>query len=196
MLLIPLIPHGQIEHHTREQSTLSNPQRRPRGQIAGIVLDDTQEGGHDTPDQGEGGQPDARRGLFQHDVAGDFEDDVADEVEGEAGEVLISGWFLSASYKRNKCSEDILMWMSSVMPSRRALPTIQVSYNPFWQLAENIPLLRSKNDRRYRIVNAGSNRISSLRSNAFSLMLVCDSAATLLAAGDDVFLSASAMMSQ
>lgn len=60
---------------------------------------------------------------------------------------------------------------------------------------QDIPLLRSKNDRRYRMVNAGSNRKSSFRNSAFSLMLVCDSAATLLVAGDDVFLSESAMMS-
>ena len=93
MLLIPLIPHGQVEHHAGEQSTLSNSKRCPRGQIAGIVLDDTQEGGHDTPDQGEGGQPDARRGLFQHDVAGDFEENVADEVKSEAGEILVTGCY-------------------------------------------------------------------------------------------------------
>ena len=93
MLLIPLIPHGQIKHHAGEQSTLCNSQRRPRSQIASIVLDDTQERRHDTPDQGESGQPDARRGFFQHDVAGDFEDDVADEVEGEAGEVLVAGLY-------------------------------------------------------------------------------------------------------
>lgn len=82
------------------------------------------------------------------------------------------------------------------MPSRRALPTIQVSYSPSWQLTESTPLLRSKNDRRYRIVNAGNNRMSSLRNNAFSLMVVCDSATTLLAAGDDVFLSVSAILPQ
>lgn len=93
MLLISLIPHGQIEHHAGKQSTLSNPQRCPRSQVASVVLDNTQERGHDTPDQGEGGQPDARGGLFQHDVAGDFEDDVADEVEGEAGEVLVAGLY-------------------------------------------------------------------------------------------------------
>lgn len=48
----------------------------------------------------------------------------------------------------------------------------------------NVPLLRSRNDNKYRIVNAGSNRISNFLNNAFSLMFVCASAATLAAAGE------------
>lgn len=46
------------------------------------------------------------------------------------------------------------------------------------------PLLLSKNDNKYRMVNGGSKRRSSFRNNAFSLMLTCSSAARLLAAGE------------
>lgn len=58
--------------------------------------------------------------------------------------------------------------------------------NPSAPLERFVPLLRSKNDKRYSIVNGGRSRISSFRSRAFSLMPLCSSA-SVLAVGEIVF---------
>lgn len=42
VLLIPLIPHGQIKHYTGEQSTLGDTQGCARREISGVVVDNTQ----------------------------------------------------------------------------------------------------------------------------------------------------------
>jgi hypothetical protein len=41
MLLIAFVPHGEIVHDTREQTTFGNTKEETRTEISTIILDDT-----------------------------------------------------------------------------------------------------------------------------------------------------------
>lgn len=90
VLLVPLVPHGQVEDDTGEQTGLGDTEEEARAEVARVVLDDAQQGGDDAPDEGERGEPEARGGALEDDVAGDLEEDVADEVQRQAVEILVS----------------------------------------------------------------------------------------------------------
>jgi len=76
MRLRPLIPHTQIENHTRKQSAFRDTKEEPRDDESGEVLRYAEEGGDDTPGEHEGWEPEARGGAFEDYVAGDFEEDL------------------------------------------------------------------------------------------------------------------------
>lgn len=90
--LSPLIPHAKVEDDAGEQATLRDAEEEARDEEAGEVVHEAHEGGDDAPGDGEGGEPQAWRRALEDDVAGDLEEDVADKVHGEAGEVLVAGW--------------------------------------------------------------------------------------------------------
>jgi hypothetical protein len=91
VLLIPFIPHRQVKDDTGKESALGDTQKESRGKEAGIVVDDSHKRGDDAPEDGERRQPLTRAGLFQNDVAGNFEDHISDEVERETGQILVAG---------------------------------------------------------------------------------------------------------
>lgn len=81
MRLCPLIPHTQIEHHTRKQSAFRDAQKEPRDNEACEVLCYAEESGDDAPGEHEGWEPEAGRGALEDDVAGDFEEDLCERME-------------------------------------------------------------------------------------------------------------------
>ena len=91
LALLPYIPHTQIKHDPGKQAGLNRPENKPRGVKPGPVLHNAQQRRHDTPHTRQRREPKARRGALQNDVTRNFEEDVAGEEEGQAGEVLVAG---------------------------------------------------------------------------------------------------------
>ena len=92
MLLVPLVPHAHVEDDTGEESTFCDAEEEADGEKPGKVLGDAHKGTNDTPCEGESRKPKSGAREFEDDVSGDLEQDVTDEVDGQRGEVLVSGW--------------------------------------------------------------------------------------------------------
>lgn len=75
--LSALVPHGQIEHHSREETTLRHSQEESRRNQASEALRNTHESGNDTPQEHQGWQPELRGRALEDDVAGNFEEDLS-----------------------------------------------------------------------------------------------------------------------
>jgi len=82
MLFISLVPHAQIEHNSRGESTLCDTQKEADGEESGKILGKAHEGTNDTPCKGEGRKPKPWRRESEDDVRRDLEQDVTDEVDG------------------------------------------------------------------------------------------------------------------
>lgn len=109
MLFFSPIPHREVKHDARKESTLSHTENEARGEESSHILGDAQQRGDYAPSECECRKPHFGRCQFQNDIAWylcesahhaklivrvktHFEEDIADEIQGQAGQVLISGW--------------------------------------------------------------------------------------------------------
>ena len=83
------VPHRQVKHHAREQATLRHAEHEADHEEAGHVLCHAHQRRDHPPRQRQRREPPPRRRLLQHDVARDLEQDVADEVQRQARQVLV-----------------------------------------------------------------------------------------------------------
>jgi hypothetical protein len=65
--------------------------QEPHNKKPSQILRHTHQRRHNTPCDRQRGQPELGTRALEHDVAGQFEEDVTDEVEGKAGEILVAG---------------------------------------------------------------------------------------------------------
>ena len=86
----PLVPHAQIKHHPREQPTLRHAQHESDDIKPRQILRHAHQSRDHPPRERQRGQPYLWRRTLQNDVARDFEEHIANEVEGQAGKVLIA----------------------------------------------------------------------------------------------------------
>ena len=91
MLFISLVPHAQIEHDSRDESTFCDAQKEAGDKESGKTLSESHEGTNNTPCEGDGRKPEPRRCELEHEVTRDFEQDAADEEGGQCSEELVSG---------------------------------------------------------------------------------------------------------
>ena len=87
--LLPLVPVRQVVGDAREQPGLGDAQENARREEALKVLDNSHEGHHNAPRHHDGGQPDGRADLFEHEVARNLEGCVCEEECGQAPVVLV-----------------------------------------------------------------------------------------------------------
>ena len=87
--LLTLIPVRQVVRNTRKQASLGDTKHDARRHEAAIVRDNSHERHDDAPCNHDGGQPDGGPDLFEHEVAGHFEDGVGEEEGGQAPVVLV-----------------------------------------------------------------------------------------------------------
>jgi hypothetical protein len=90
-LFVPLVPHTQIKYGSREEPGFRHAEKEADDEESGETLSEAHEGANDPPREGESRKPEPRSGEFEDDIGRDFEQDVADEVDGQCGEVLVSG---------------------------------------------------------------------------------------------------------
>jgi len=91
MLLVSLVPHAQIERGPREEPGFCHTQEETGDEQSGETLGEAHEGTNDTPREGDGREPEPRSGESEDDIRWDFERNVTNEVDGQCGEVLVSG---------------------------------------------------------------------------------------------------------
>lgn len=84
MALGPLIPHAQIIHHSRKKSTFRNTQKEPCNDEAREIGSYSEQSRNGAPDEHKGRKPELGSCAFEDYVAGDFKEDVANEVDGES----------------------------------------------------------------------------------------------------------------
>jgi len=91
MRFVPLVPHAQIERGSREEPGFCHTQEETGDEESGETPGEAHEGANDTPREGDSREPESRSGESEDDIRWDFERDVTDEVDGQCGEVLVSG---------------------------------------------------------------------------------------------------------
>jgi len=91
MLFISFVPHAQIERSSREEPGFRNTQEEAGDEESGEALGEAHEGANDAPGEGHGRKPESRGCEFEDDVTWDFDQDITNEVDGQCGEVLVSG---------------------------------------------------------------------------------------------------------
>ena len=89
MLLISLVPHAQVEHGSREEPRFCHAQKEADGEESGEILSEAHECANDAPHEGESREPESRSGESEDDVTRDFEQGVANEVDGQCSKVLV-----------------------------------------------------------------------------------------------------------
>ena len=85
MLFVLLIPHAEVEHDSREESTLCSTQEEPCCKESVKALSETHEGADDTESGGQ--EPHSWGGEFEDDITWDIEQVVANRIDGQ---VLVS----------------------------------------------------------------------------------------------------------
>ena len=93
MLFASLIPHAQIEDNSGEESALCDTEKEADDEESGEIVGEAHKGANDAPCKGEGRKPKSWSCEPEDDVGWDLEQDVADKVDGQRGEVLVSGLF-------------------------------------------------------------------------------------------------------
>ena len=91
MLFISFVPHAQIERSSREEPGFCDAQEEAGDEESGETLGEAHKGTNDTPREGHGRKPKSRRCDFEDDVTWDLDQDVTNKVDGQCGEVLVSG---------------------------------------------------------------------------------------------------------
>ena len=91
MVFASLVPHAQIEDNSWEESTLCDAQEEADDEKSREIASDAHEGTNDAPYEGEGRKPKLWSCELEDDVEWDLGQDVADKVDGQRGEVLVSG---------------------------------------------------------------------------------------------------------
>ena len=92
MPFVSLVPHAEIEHDPREKPTFCHAQEEAGCEESGEALREAHEGTNDAPHEGESRKPEPWRCAFEDDVTWDLKQDTSDEVDGQCGEVLVSGF--------------------------------------------------------------------------------------------------------
>ena len=93
MSLISLVPHAEIEHDSGEEPTFCDAQEEAGDEESRETLSETHEGANDPPREGDSRKPKPWSREFEDKIAWDLEQDATDEVDGQCGEVLVSGYF-------------------------------------------------------------------------------------------------------
>ena len=93
MLFSSPVPHAQVEHDSREETAFCDTEKETDDEESGEIVGDAHEGANDTPCKGEGRKPKSWGCKFEDDIERDLEQDITDEVDGQRGEVLVSGLF-------------------------------------------------------------------------------------------------------
>ena len=93
MLFSSPVPHAQVEHDSREETAFCDTEEETDDEESREILGDAHEGANDTPCEGEGREPKSWSCEFEDDIERDLEQDITDEVDGQRGEVLVSGLF-------------------------------------------------------------------------------------------------------
>ena len=88
-----LIPHAQIKDNSGEESALCDAEKEADDEESGEIAGEAHKGANDAPCEGEGRKPKSWSCELEEDVGWDLEQDVADNVDGQRGEVLVSSLF-------------------------------------------------------------------------------------------------------
>lgn len=83
-----LVPHGDVEGNTREQTTLCDTESSTSNQETGIALHDTHEGCDNGPNNHDEGNPERRTRLLHHQVGRNFSENVEGEEDGKSDIVI------------------------------------------------------------------------------------------------------------
>ena len=90
-LFVSLVPHAQIESHSRSVSAFRHPQKYAGSEESSEILGDTREGAGATPHDSESRKPEPRRREFEDDATGKREQDITNVGGGQRREELVSG---------------------------------------------------------------------------------------------------------
>lgn len=90
LALIALVPHRVIEHDPGEEATLRDAEEETDNEEAGARLSHAHERRHHPPPEGQRGQPESRLPHLENQVAGDLEEDIADEIQRQPRQVLVA----------------------------------------------------------------------------------------------------------
>ena len=91
MLFISLVPHAEIEHDPGEEPAFCDAQKEAGDEESGERLSEPHESADDPPCEGDSRKPESRRCELEGDITRDLEQDATDVVDGQRGEVLVSG---------------------------------------------------------------------------------------------------------
>jgi len=72
-LFVPLVPHGQIEHESRDEPGFRHTQKEAGDKKSGETLSETCEGANGTPRESESRKPESWSGAFEHEIRRDLE---------------------------------------------------------------------------------------------------------------------------
>lgn len=84
--LLALVPHGEIVDDAREEAALGDAEEEARGPEPVAVVHDAEQRGDDAPGDGQRGQPEARGGALEDDVARDL---TTETMQGQRGASLL-----------------------------------------------------------------------------------------------------------
>ena len=73
MLFLTLVPHGKVEDDTGKETAFRHTKEESGDEKAGEVLSDAEEGGDNTPCDGQSWQPELWACALEDDVAGDLQ---------------------------------------------------------------------------------------------------------------------------
>lgn len=91
MLFVPLIPHAQVEHDSREEPAFRDAQKEAGSEQSLKIFREAHEGTNDPPYEGESGKPESRGGAFENDIAGYLKQCIASKPDAQCREVLVPG---------------------------------------------------------------------------------------------------------
>lgn len=174
-MFVSLVPHAQIEHHSREEPTFCRAQEEAGGEESGEILSEPREGADDTPQEGESRKPESRRREFEDDVTWDLEHDVTDEEDSQRGEVLTSGLRRTAvravlpldtgEKRTHVCVRD--QTLDASIPNWKEIRGNRAKE----RMRESLPLLRSKKERKKRKAAPGMRCKSSFLKSFLSSII-------------------------
>ena len=91
--LVPLVPHTQIEHHSREKPAFCQAQKEAGGEEPTETLGETCEGADNTPSESECRKPESWRREPEDDIAWNLGKDSRNEAGRQHRKELVSGLF-------------------------------------------------------------------------------------------------------
>ena len=92
-LLVPLVPHAQIEHESGEEPAFCHAQKEAGGEEPTETLSEACEGTDNTPGEDERRKPESRRRELEDDIAWDLKQDTRNGASRQRQKKLVSGLF-------------------------------------------------------------------------------------------------------
>ena len=89
-MFVAFVPHAHIEYASGDESAIDDADEETGGEESREILGDACENTNDTPDESESGQPKPWGREFEHDIARDLKQHIADKVDGQCCQELAS----------------------------------------------------------------------------------------------------------